>query len=93
MKRLTALFLCLIMAFLGVLCTGCERGEVTPSDDGKEWLTVEEIMETYSAGKLKCDRYSLAKYTTPYWTSQIIYNETVCFYEENGVIGEKKVNV
>ncbi len=91
MKRLTALFLLLITAVLGVFCTGCENGEVTPPDDEKGLLTVEEIMETYSAGKLKCDRYSLAKYTTPYWTSQIIYNETVCFYEENGVIGEKKL--
>lgn len=69
---------------------GEDDGAQTPGDlpewDANRLLTVDEILQTYPKSKLKCDEYSLNKYVTPYWTSQVIYNETVCFYEEDGVV-------
>lgn len=92
MKKILALILSVLTLCLCASCGGTNGGDKEPpKEDENRLLTVEEIMESYSAGKLKCDKYSLAKYTSPYWTNQVIYNETVCFYAENGAVQEKKL--
>ncbi len=99
MKKTLTLLLC------GVIALGCACGEVatssssssgsSPEESVKEevstLLTVEEIMEKYSAEDLQCGQYDLDKYVTPYWESQVIYNENACFYKENGMVLEKKL--
>lgn len=87
-KLSSALLILTVFAFCG-----CGNPTQNKDDDtgNKGMLTVEEIMETYSKSKLKCDSYSLSKYTTPYWNSQIIYNETVCFYNDGEKIADKKL--
>ena len=98
MKKFIACLCIIAMLF----CCSCasDGGSSSASDsisasDGNSedngMLRVDEILNTYPESKLKCDKYSLGKYVTPYWTNQIIYNETVCFYEENGVIADKKL--
>lgn len=84
---------CLIVASTLMFC-GCQTDvNKTPENQNgaNKMLTVEEILETYSKSKLKCDSYTLSKYTTPYWDSQIIYNETVCFYDDGEKVQDKKL--
>ncbi len=55
-----------------------------------EMLSVEEILSTYSKSMLKCDQYQLGKYMKPVWENQVIYNETVMFFEDkDGTIKDK----
>lgn len=98
MKKLLVFILAIAMAapLAFTACGGGGNGGTGGNGGSEEWnddrmLTVEEILQTYSKSKLKCDEYSLNKYVTPYWTNQIIYNETVCFYEEDGVVQSEKL--
>lgn len=90
-KRLAALVVCGLMFSLAAACAAPDGGKNDGGDEEQKLLTVEEIMSQYSAASLKCDKYSLTKYTKPYWASQIIYNETVCFYEDEGAVADKKL--
>ena len=91
-------FLCLVISMLLCLTfVSCGQKADSGNDNNNDkeeeetMLTVEDILSSYSKSKLKCDSFSLSKYMEPYWKSQIIYNETVAFYEENGSVADKKL--
>lgn len=93
MKKMLAWGICGIMA-LGCACTKPADASSSQSESSQEeskLLTVEEIMQEYSVEDLQCGKYDLDKYVTPYWESQVIYNENACFYKENGKVLEKKL--
>ncbi len=94
MKKFTAVAAAVMAVAMFVSCT--DTGSNNSSSSGitdwteKEMLTVDEILETTSASRLKCDKYSLSKYMKEVWASQIIYNETAMFFrDENGTVGDK----
>lgn len=96
MKKIITLVLAIVLS----LFVGCDNGEINnndPVDDQpiitpveEKMLTVDEILNSYSKSMLKCDSYQLGKYMKPVWESQIIYNETVMFFEDkDGTIKDK----
>ncbi|GHV01303.1 hypothetical protein FACS1894211_10750 [Clostridia bacterium] len=80
-------FFILIAALLLTL-SACGGPQTTPPEPEEDkMLTVEEILATTPAADLTCGAYDLVKYTRPYRSSQIIYNETAIFVtDENGSI-------
>ncbi len=91
MKKILALLLsfCFVLGF----AAGCSDGEKDPGGNGntpvdplpggdeEELLSVEEILEKAEADDLTCPSYEADKYLLPIWESQIVYNETVCFIQ------------
>lgn len=84
MKKFLSMTLAAVMCFCAF---GCAPD--TSNDGGMK--TVDQILKETSAEDLKCEEYDLGKYTAPYYDSQIIYNETVMFVENDGAFAEKKL--
>ena len=96
----------LILSLLFLVLTGCNKNTTnnttTKKNDRtsnnqptfttmkKELMSLDEVLSAYSKSMYKCDSYSLTKYMKPVWESQIIYNETLMFFEEkDGTIKDK----
>lgn len=95
MKRIVS-FIVAIASLLTFTCCGSTNDSQSSSglesesssssssslpDNSQELMTVEEIMEKTSAEDLSCATYDREKYLASIWNSQIIYNETVCFIQ------------
>lgn len=55
--------------------------ETSSIEEKQPLKTVEEIMAETSAEDLSCAAYDREKYLASIWDSQIVYNETVCFIQ------------
>lgn len=103
MKKISIIFVLVLLLSLLVGCktneTSSDSTTTTTTKDSQpiittkpeqKMLSVEEILSTYSASMLKCDKYQLGKYMKPVWGNQVIYNETVMFFEDkDGNIKDK----
>lgn len=60
-------------------------GYISESDTSVEPVrTISEIKESLSEDDLTCDAYDMEKYLLPYWTGNIVYNESLTFYKDKG---------
>ena len=67
----------------GTPSSATSGGYLSKSDTSIEPVrTLSQIKSTLSSADLVCDKCDMDKYLTPYWSGNIIYNESLTFYKD-----------